>query len=144
MAAVVTPDAIKAALDARAAGMKAGPRTVAELADVTGRRHLRAAYGDGAMTVAAILAGVDARQWAGVTLFHREGTNVAAPAAGSLHDGGHYPDLMGLLTGWATQQPLSAILTALWSAGGTPGTGTMSCGINSSAPTLRWASSCAR
>ena len=70
----------------------------------------------------AIMAGVDASEWAGVTLYTRNGTNVAAPALASMHDAGHYPDVMAILTGWASFRTLSAEVAAGWAGAGLTGT----------------------
>ena len=78
----------------------------------------------------AILAGIDASEWAGSTLYTRNGTNVAAPALASMHDAGHYPDVMALLTGWASFRTLSAEMAANWAGAGLTGTPALS--INSS------------
>ena len=72
------------------------------------------------MGVAGILAGFDALPWAGVTLFSRGGTNVAAPAVGTLHDGGHYPDAVALLNGWQHYRLMNAVMQATWGIAGTP------------------------
>jgi hypothetical protein len=77
------------------------------------------------VTSSAILAGFDARTWAGVTLFSRDGDNVAAPAVGTLHDGGHYPDAVAFLNGWAAYRTLSDMLDAQYT-----GAGTMTAGID--------------
>lgn len=71
------------------------------------------------------MAGFDARAWAGVVLFSRNATNVSAPAVATLHDGGHYPDAMALLTGWASYLTLSTIVDTDWT-----GAGTFSAGID--------------
>ena len=78
----------------------------------------------------AILAGLDASEWAGVTLYSRNGTNVVAPALASMHDSGHYPDVMALLNGWASFRTLSAEVAANWAGAGL--TGTPSLSINAS------------
>ncbi len=70
------------------------------------------------MTISAILAGFDARAWAGVNLFSRDGDVVAAPAVGTLHDGGHYPDALALLNGYSSVRSLSSMLDAQWSGAG--------------------------
>lgn len=73
------------------------------------------------MAVAAILAGFDALEWAGQVLFTRDGVSVAAPAVGSMHDGGHYPDAVALLNGWGSYQNLNQTMQATWnSIDGTP------------------------
>lgn len=77
------------------------------------------------MSRSAILAGIDLAEFAGVTLFSRDGTNVAAPALASLHDGGHYPDAVAVLNGWSAYRPFYSALDAQWS-----GTGTMTAGID--------------
>lgn len=76
------------------------------------------------------MAGVDASEWAGVTLYTRNGTNVTAPALASMHDAGHYPDVMALLTGWASFRTLSAEMAANWAGAGLTGTPALS--INAS------------
>lgn len=76
------------------------------------------------------MAGVDASEWAGSTLYTRNGTNVTAPALASMHDAGHYPDVMAMLTGWASFRTLSAELAAGWGGAGLTGTPALS--INSS------------
>lgn len=78
----------------------------------------------------AILAGIDASEWAGVTLYTRNGTSVTAPALGSMHDSGHYPDVMALLTGWASFRTLTAEVAAAWAGAGLTGTPALS--INAS------------
>lgn len=78
------------------------------------------------MATAAIIAGLDMSEWAGVTLFSRNGTDVAAPALGTLHDGGHYPDVVAMLNGWASYRNATSALDAQWS-----GTGTVRYGIDS-------------
>jgi hypothetical protein len=75
---------------------------------------------------AAILAGVDAAEWAGDVLFARNGVEVSAPALADLHDGGHYPDACALLTGWASYRTISATLTTTWTSAGGLGTMTAS------------------
>lgn len=77
------------------------------------------------MSRSAILVGVDMAPFAGVTLFSCNGTDVDAPALATLHDGGHYPDMVALLNGWATYRTLSSTLDAQWS-----GSGSLSCGID--------------
>jgi hypothetical protein len=78
----------------------------------------------------AILAGLDMSEWAGSTLYSRNATNVAAPALASMHDAGHYPDVMAMLTGWASFRTLSAEVAAGWAGAGLTGTPAFS--INSS------------
>lgn len=67
----------------------------------------------------AILAGFDARAWASVALFSRNGTPVSAPATATLHDGGHYPDALGLLNGYASTRTLTVAVDANWTGAGT-------------------------
>lgn len=77
------------------------------------------------MATAAILAQFDALEWAGVTLFSRNAVNVAAPAVGTMHDGGHYPDAVGFLNGWGSYRRLDQTIQNTWGLDGT-----ISCGIN--------------
>lgn len=77
------------------------------------------------MTVSAILAGFDARSWAGLSLFTRNGTSTPAPATATLHDGGHYPDALGLLNGVSSYSTLTTLVDADWT-----GAGTMTAGID--------------
>lgn len=77
------------------------------------------------MAVAAILAGFDALEWAGQTLFTRDGVTVAAPAVGSMHDGGHYPDAVGFLNGWGSYRTLAETINDTWGIDGT-----VTCGID--------------
>ena len=77
------------------------------------------------MTISAILAGFDARAWAGDVLFSRNGTNVSAPVVGTMHDGGHYPDAAAFLNGWGSYLTLSTIADTDWT-----GAGTFSAGID--------------
>lgn len=72
------------------------------------------------MAVAGILAGFDALPWAGATLYSRDGLNVAAPAVGSMHDGGHYPDMVAFLNGWQHYRLMNAVMQATWGIDGTP------------------------
>jgi hypothetical protein len=72
------------------------------------------------MAVAGILAGFDALPWAGVTLYSRNSTNVTAPAAGTMHDSGHYPDAVALLNGWQHYRLMNAVMQATWGIAGTP------------------------
>ena len=67
---------------------------------------------------------IDLAEFAGVTLFSRGRTNVAAPALASLHDGGHYPDAVAVLNGWSAYRPFYSALDAQC------GTGTMTAGID--------------
>jgi hypothetical protein len=71
------------------------------------------------MTVSAILAGFDARSWAGLSLFTRNGTSTPAPATATLHDGGHYPDALGLLNGISSYSTLTTLVDADWTGAGT-------------------------
>ena len=80
------------------------------------------------MTVAALLAGVDAARWAGVTLLTRSGASTIIPAVTAMHDGGHYPDAVSFLTGWSAARSLESQMTAQWTAAG--GAGTLTAGID--------------
>ena len=76
------------------------------------------------MSRSAIPAGLDLAEFAGVTLFSRDGTNVAAPAP-RLCTTAAYPDAVAVLNGWSAYRPFYSALDAQWS-----GTGTMTAGID--------------
>ena len=78
----------------------------------------------------AIMAGLDMSEWAGSTLYSRNGVTVAAPALVSMHDAGHYPDVMAMLTGWASFRTLSAEVAAAWAGAGLTGTPALSINSN--------------
>lgn len=80
------------------------------------------------MTVAALLVGLDASAWAGVSVFTIGGSVVAVPAIASMHDGAHYPDAVAFLNGWSAARSLSSQIAAQWTAAG--GAGTLSAGID--------------
>ena len=77
------------------------------------------------MATAAILAQFDALEWAGASLFTRNATSVAAPAASTMHDLGHYPDVVALLNGWGSRMTLAQTIQATWGLDGT-----ITCGID--------------